>query len=337
MDETIKKMLSGYELGLNAYRDRLGESNETLKKATGVFRKLCGLAESAGDMTSFYSNPEVTGLSADLSALLTELAKEKPARSSGTVPPASAAAAGYHLAYDQLPKEMGKTRAVYERIFEIEKSSENALVFTRAMAEEGLFLKMSAVALLEKEEGLRENAERLSLPVMVNYHEKANEIIPTARSIAELEYRTGLEAEVSIYQNLWDTALLNTTATLLGNAIAGWMLTQSEDERQEVENSYRFIADFYGLDFDALFGVPRIRDHFEKIVFESVKKDMAQKGTDSPEALLASFKAVVDTCLKGREPVATGPERNRKLVLWGIETDMAGLEKAYRTNFYKRL
>lgn len=337
MDATIKQVLSGYELGLNAYREKLGESNGIVNKATDAYRKLCGLAESATDATAFYANPEAAGLMADLAALLAGLAKEKPVRGLRTVPPASAAAAGYHLAYDQIPKEMTETRAVYERIFEIEKSSENALVFTRAMAEEGLYLKMSAVPLIEKQAGLRENAEKLSLPVMANYHENMDRAIPAAGSIAELEYRAGLEAEVAFYQNLWDTSLLNTTATLIGNAIAGWMMTQSEDERQEVENSYRFIAEFYGLDFDALFAVPRIKDHFEKIVFETVKKDLARQGTDTADKLIASFREAVDACMKGREPLKMGPERNRVLVLWGIETDIAELEKAYRTNFYKRL
>lgn len=335
MDDSIKQVLSSYEVGLTAYMERLGESNEKLKKAMDAYRKLCGRAESARDMMAFYAEPEVSRLMAELGALLTELSKEKPVRGIRTVPPASAAAAGYHLAYEQLPKELAKTRAVYERIFEIEKQSENALVFTRVMAEEGLYLKMSAVPMLEQQEGKRENAEKTSLPVMMNYHEKMKEKIPAARSIAELEYQAGLESEVAIYQNLWDTLLLTTSETLLGDAVAGWMMTQSEDDRQEVENACRFIAEFYGLDFDGLYGIPRFKDHFARIVFETVRENMARQGVDTPEKMLESDRKALDICMKGQQPVAMGPERNRKLVLWGMETDMCDLEKAYRENFYK--
>ncbi len=337
MDETVKQVLSGYELGLTAYMERLGESSAVLEKAMDAYRQLCGHADSARDMLSFYAKPEVTALMADLSALLAALAKEKPVRGIRTVPAASAAAGGYHLACEQLPKELHRTRGVYERIFEIEKSSENALVFTRAMAEEGLYLKMSAVPMMEKQEGLRENAEKMSLPVMMNYHEKMSEKIPAARSIAELEYHADLESEVALYQNLWDLSLLNTTSTLLGNALAGWMMTQSEDDRQEVENAYRFIAGFYGLDFDGLYGVPRISDHFEKIIFNSVREDLAPKGIDTPGKLLDSFRMALDACMKGKEPVSMGPEGNRTLLLWGKATEMRDLEKAYRTNFYTRI
>lgn len=337
MDESIKRVLSSYEVGLTAYMERLGESNATLQKAMDAYRKLCTHAESARDMMSFYADQEVSRLMADLSVQMGELAKEKPARGVRTVPPASAAAAGYHLAYDQLPKELVKTRAVYDRIFEIEKNSENALVFTRVMAEEGLYLKMSSVPMMEKQEGMREDVEKKALPVMMNYYEKMREKIPAAGSVAELEYQAGLEAEVAQYQNLWDTLLLNTSETLLGNAIAGWMLTQSENDRQEVENACRFIAEFYGLDFDGLYGIPRIKDHFSKIVFETVKGDLASKGVDTPDKFIETLRKAVEACLEGREPVAMGPESNRTLTLWGKDAEMKDLERAYRMNFYSKL
>jgi len=337
MDPSVKQMLAGFEQGLTAHLERLGESNETLKKAMEAYRKLTEHAESSDDMMAFYAKPEVASLMKDLSALLVDLSKEKPARGVRSVPAASAAAAGYHLAYDQIPKENEKTRAVYRRIFEIEKNSENALVFTRAMAEEGLYLKMSLVPMLEKQQGLVENAEKLSLPVMMNYHGRMIEKVAASRSIAELEYCAGLESEIAFYQNLWDTLLLNTTTTLLGNAIAGWLLTQSENERQEVENAYRFIAEFYGLDFDALYSVPRLRDHFDRIVFASVKEKIAQQGIDAPDALLETFRSVLEECMKGREPVVVGPKKNRTLELWGIETDINDVEKGYREHFYRRL
>jgi hypothetical protein len=336
MDATLKQVLSSFELGLTAYKDKLGESNITLKKALGIYKKLNDLAEAAKDMMDFYSRPEANTLMGDLSAVMPELAKEKPLQGIRTVPPASGVAAGYHLAYDQVPKDQVKTRNIYERIFEIEKKSDNAMVFTRMMAEEGLYLKMSATPILEKQDNMLENAKNLSLPVMMNYHEKVKAKISTAQSIAELEYESNLEAEVSIYQNLWDTALLNTSSLLLGNAISSWMLTHSEDDRQEVENSYRFIAEFYGLDFDGLYEIPRIRDYFNKVIFGSLKKDLAAKGIDTPEKMLAGFKTVVDECLKGKEPVKPGPETNRTLILWGVQTDMKNLEQAYRTNFEKK-
>ena len=256
MDATIKQVISGFELGLNSYKEKLGDSNEKLKKALALYDKLLAAAEKARDMTDFYATPESGQLMSDLSAMLPELSQEKPVHGIRTSPPASQVAAGYHMAYDQMPKDDPATNKVYERVFELEKQSENAAVFMRLMAEEGLFVKMASVPLVSRQDALIANAKGISQPVMVNFHEKTRAKMQAARSTAEVEFETNLEAEISIYQNLWDTQFLSCTEILLGNAISSWMLTHSEDDRQEVENGYRFIAGYFGVDFDRLFKVP---------------------------------------------------------------------------------
>lgn len=336
MDATIKQILSSFEVGLNNYKDKLGETNEKLKKALDIFQKLNQLAESAKDMMDFYAKPEANSLLGDLSALMPELAKEKPLQGIRNVPAASAVASGYHMAYDQIPKDQVETRKIYERVFELEKAAENALVFLRMMAEEGLFLKMSRVPIMESQNRALDNAKNLAQPVMVNYHEKTLAQVSQAKSLAELEYLSNLQAEISIYQNLWDTSFLNISALLIGNAISSWILTHDEADRQEVENSYRFIAEFYGVDFDTLFKIPRIWDYFCRILFNSLKKDLTNKGVDSAEKMLAWFKSVLEECVKGKDPVKIGAESNQKLVLWGIPTHLNEVETGFKVNFDKK-
>jgi hypothetical protein len=333
MDATLKQILSSFEGGLNSYREKLGESNEKLKKALALYDSLHAMAEKAKDMMDFYAKPENNQAMNDLSAVMPELAKEKPIHGVRTSPPATQVAAGYHIAYDQMPKDDPATNRVYERVFELEKQSENAAVFLRMMAEEQLFLKMSAVPLLSKQDSLRENAKKLSQPVMANYHEKMKAKLSSVQSTAELEYESNLEAEISIYQNLWDMLFLNSTENLLGNAITSWMLTHSEDDREEVENSYRFITEFFGMDFDQLFKVPRVWDYFKNVLFGSVSSSLASKGVNSAEMMLEGFKSVLEECIKGKKPVDMGPAQNRKLLLWGIPTGMETIEPAYRDNF----
>jgi hypothetical protein len=230
--------------------------------------------------------------------------------------------------------EMKKTRSVYERIFEIEKQSENALNFLRTMADEKIFLKLSARQQLEQLEGKKEEAQNNSNPVMVNYYEKMEATIPKVMSIAELEYYENLESEIALYQNWWDILLLNTTVTLLCNAIAGWLLTQSEDDREEVENAYRFIVYFYGIDMDELFAVPRFKDHVVKVISKSVNNSQS---VESAEALITQFKNAIQTCMSGRQQVEKGPAKNQTLILWEREASLQTLDEVYKTNAYKML
>jgi len=334
MDDTIKQMLSGYQTALAAYKQKLGESHAKLMKAYDIYAKLCKKAELLKDAMTFYSDKEVSTSMADMSALLVELAQEKQDTSLATIPSVAQVAAAYHIAYEQLPMEMKKTRSVYERIFEIEKQSENALNFLRTMADEKIFLKLSARQQLEQLEGKKEEAQNNSNPVMVNYYEKMESTIPKVMSIAELEYYANLESEIALYQNWWDILLLNTTVTLLCNAIAGWLLTQSEDDREEVENAYRFIAYFYGIDMDELFAMPRFKDHVVKVISKSVNNSQS---VESAEALITQFKNAIQTCMSGRQQVEKGPAKNQTLILWEREASLQTLDEVYKTNAYKML
>jgi hypothetical protein len=333
MDDTIKQMLSGYQTALAAYKQKLGESHAKLMKAFAIYDKLCKKAELLKDAMTFYSDKEVTTSMADMSALLVELAREKHIATLDTIPSVAQVAAAYHIAYEQLPKDMKKTRSVYERIFEIEKQSDNAITFLCTMANERIFIRLSAIQYLEQLEGKKEEAQKNSIPVMVNYYEMMEEKIPKAMSIAELEYHAHLESHIALYQNLWDTTLLNTSITLLCNAIAGWLLTQSEDDRQEVENAYRFVAHMYGLDMDELFAVPRFRDHIEKVV----SKSLCTQNIESAEALITQFKNAIQACMNGCNPVEKGPAKNQTLLLWEGEAPLQILDEVYKTNAYKML
>jgi len=334
MDDTIKQMLSGYHEALMAYKQKVGESHAKLMKAFAIYEKLCKKAELLKDAMTFYSDKEVTTSMADLSALLVDLAQEKQDAALATIPSVAQAASAYHIAYEQLPLNMKKTRSVYERIFEIEKQSDNALTFLRTMADERIFIQLSAIQYLEQLEGKNEEAQSHSVPVMVNYYEKMNEKIPKALSIAELEYHANLESEIALYQNLWDTTLLNTSITLLCNAIAGWLLTQSEDDREEVENAYRFVAHMYGLDMDELFAVPRFKDYVVKVISKSINNVQSM---ESAEALITQCKNAIKACMNGCNPVEKGPVKYRTLLLWGREAPLQILDDVYKTNAYKML
>ncbi len=335
MDASLKQILSSFELGLTSYKEKLGESNEKVKKALALYGRLNDLAEQAKDMMDFYAKPDGQNAMNELSGLMQELAKEKPVQGVRTVPASSQVAAGYHMAYDSMQTKDPATEKVYRRVFELEKTQGTAPEFLASMAEEGLFLAMSTAPILAQQPALLENADINSLPVMVNFHERTTMNTKAARSTAELEYHANLEAEISIYQNLWDTGFLNATELLLGNAISSWLMSPTEEHREEVENSYRFVAEFFGVDYDGLMAVPRIKDYIVKIVFKSVKKDMAAKGVDTPDLLIQGFKSALEACIQGKEPVKIGPASNSNLQLWGTSTPMTDLEQAYRTTIYK--
>ena len=332
MDSTIKSMLDGYGFAMQSYKEKLGADNEVYKKAESMFAELTSIAEAAADLNDFYAK----GMDKfqAMSTVLMDLAKEKPVNPAKiTIPSSAQIAQPYHIAYDSITDidKSPETKKVYERIFEIEKTAENGLHFMRIMAEENLLFRMTLVPEIEKEKsGLREGADATSQPQMLAYHDYYLKDLESCKSPAEMEYLSNIRADVSYFDTYWENGLVYAVYWSLVGAITEYIMDPSEDNRQGVENSYRFLASYFSLDYDRMISLPRIRDYFNKVVWISIKDAWANKGVHSEEEYFNIDRSVLDVCMKDRPPLEFGPKENQKVVYRGTQYLLQELPGNYK-------
>jgi len=332
MDSTVKSMLDGYGFAMQSYKDKLGADNEVFVKAETMFADLTAIAEAASDLNDFYAK----GMDKfqAMSTVLMDLAKEKPIHAAKpTVPSSAQVAQPYHIAYSSIGNidKSPETKKVYERVFEIEQSAENGLQFMRIMAEENLLFKMTLVPAIELEKsGLRESADAISLPQMVAYHDYYLKDLENCKSPAEMEYLGNVRADVSYFDTYWENLLVYSVYWNLIGAITSYMISPSEDTRQGVENSYRFLAGYFSLDYDAMIALPRIRDNFDKVAWVTIRDDWAAKGIHSQEEYFNIDRQILDICMKDRPPLVFGSEENRKVVYRGSTYGLSELSANYK-------
>jgi hypothetical protein len=318
MDDTIKMMLSSYEGGIQNYRKSLGDDNAVIIKAIACFEKLKTIGESCKDIMEF-SN-QSTALLPEMSQLFMDLSTEKPVHKVvPEVPTAEKMAIAYHMSYNSIQdkEKSPETCKVYNRIFEIEKQAENGLQFMRIINEEGLLVKMSSYSLMETSQRLLQDQQKISLPQMDFYHQNMMNEMRNSKSTAEIDYYSNIRADISYFENQWDTFYLIVIYVNLGNAITSFILSQTEENRQGVEYSYRFLAKYFSLTYDELMSLPRIRDYFDKMIWVTIKEKFSAAGTDTPEKYFAYEKQFLDYCINGKAPVEFGNVNRKMLTFFG--------------------
>ncbi|MEN8208381.1 MAG: hypothetical protein ABFR50_03930, partial [Candidatus Fermentibacteria bacterium] len=160
MDSTVKQILDSFRFSVDNYTSSLGPDNEKLMKAKELVESLYAKAEDGADMMNISMDPEFGSVGALIGELAAEpaLAPEEQASiqaegdsaPEGSVPPASIAAAGYHMAFDAMgPEAKEKQGRYYSRIFELEEEAENALHFNTLLVEDGVLLNMTREPLIE--------------------------------------------------------------------------------------------------------------------------------------------------------------------------------------------
>jgi hypothetical protein len=331
MDETIKMILGSYEGGLQNYRKSLGEDNPVLVNATACYEKLMTVGESSKDMMEF--SGKTTTLLPEMSQLFMALSNEKPVHKVvQEVPAAAKIAAGYHISYNSISDKEKKpeTCKVYERIFELEKQAENGIQFMRMINEEGLLVKMTSYGMMETSESLLDGElKNLSLYQMKLYHENMIREMKEASSAAEIDYYSNTRSDISYYENQWDTMYLIIIYVNLGNAITSYILAATEENRQAVEYSYRFVAKYFGITYDEIMALPRIRDYFDKMIWVTIREKFSAGGIDTPEKYFSFERQYLEFCIKDKAPVEFGIESKKILTFFGkqyhIHNDMPGL------------
>ncbi len=335
MNDDIKGFLASYRNMIDMYKPKVSADSAKLKDVENYFEKMTSLGNSCQDIGSFMGRVSEKNMLNEMSALISALATESLAiqRSSGQIkePSVSDAALGYHKAYEAIGDKSScpETCAVYGRVFQIEKESSRAGEFVRKMAEEKLFVKMSTAPLIEKFRPLVAQADLLSIPVMAHHNECMMKMAGSATSSIEIEYESNRLLELNRMELMCDELLTNDLYITLGGAVSGYMLSPTEENRQRVENAYRFVSEFYGVDDAELYAIPRVRDYIEKIIIPMLNKNENGKRFTA-DKFITDEKAVIAHCIKGKPPVVKGPAAMKSALLWGKIIPLDKILDAYR-------
>jgi hypothetical protein len=334
MNQDIKTFLDSYENMVGMYEQKVAPDNQKLREVKNHLGEMARLGESCSTISEFMERVSARDMMNIFTKLLTELAGEslKRERKSGEakMPSARELAVGYHKSYEAI-RDIAKkprTQAVYDRIFALEEESGSAIELLRRMSEEGLVIKMTTEPLIETTAPLVMQAEDLSLPSMAFHHERVIEAAEKAGNSIELEYETQKLVELNRAELMCDTMLCNDLVYLLGNAVSSYLMSPTGENRQYVENCYAFVADFFGIDINGLFDIPRVRDVAEKVIIRSVNR-----GEGGRKYTLDSFiREQVDTvlhCVAGKN-IKSGPPSRGTAVLWGKKYPLKRMQEVFR-------
>ncbi|MFO1479964.1 MAG: hypothetical protein U1F40_07165 [Turneriella sp.] len=337
MDEGSRGMLDSYKSGIDNYVNRLGKDHPKIVPLLALFAEFEALGEECSDFGALHAAASEQNFYGRLTNLMTEAAMAQPGEGKSNEPTVAQASQGYHAAYDSLSAEIkaGPTGKAYERIFAIEKESASALQFMRRLAEEHLLVDISRVQLIAEfkrgQQEIKNTAKHtggggISVPATEAYLKATIESMEQAKSITEVEYLAVARAEIAHMATLWDTGFMNSLYHIFGNALTGYMMAATEENRQEVESSARFLGDFFGVDWQALHSVSRVWDFFSVTLWPTVKENYAAKGITTAEGFRDYMKGYFDKAMKDQPPVAVNAA-NRTAWFWGRVVPLGDVHK----------
>jgi hypothetical protein len=338
MNDDIKNFIASYSGMTDTYRPKVSPDSEKLRAVEKYLAEVSALGEKCKDIMEFMTKVTEQDVLNKFNVLLSELAMEslKSQQPGGQgkqakEPSVADAALGYHKAYESIAEKekFPETCAVYERVFRIEKESSKAGEFVRRLAEEGLFVKMTSAPLIEQFRPLVAQADSLSIPVMAYHNECMLRMAEKALSSTEIEYESNRLVELNRMELTCDELLQNDLYYTLGGAVSGYLISPTEENRQRVENSYRFVAEFFGLNVTELFEIPRVRDLIEKIIIPMLNKNEGGRKFTAEQEIKESID-VVNFCVKDKEPVIFGDSSLQHAVLWGRKIPLSGYLDALR-------
>lgn len=333
MDPVAKQMLDGFSYSVKNYTASLGPENAKLKEAQQCLSRLEKKAEAGSDVAALAGDPDF----ARLGQLVGELAMEKPpakktetpaaaapAAASGGIPPASLAAGGYHIAWQQLDgASQQKMKKYYDRIFEIEKKSENAVFFNAMLMEDGVLFAMAREPLLEETKTAQEKARAAWSPTVNFQQSLALKTYAAAQTAQELEFEAAKMAELSNVEHEWDALFLEVIGLLPACAQAIESFGPDRESVDKLKNSYRFMAEVIGVTWDDVFKNERYLYFWNNVawhILPAEKKKMYAVKTPLEYAAVLKEK-FFDPYVKDEPVPRKNPES--KIRFWGREYNPA--------------
>ena len=348
MDASIEPIIAGYRTGIDSFTSTLGADHPKVIEAAAALAELEAIGERSADVMAFMG---AAGAQMErVGTLMGELGSATPApgagaaaadgtASPGELPSAKQVARAFHMAYDQMDKSAAANQsvvAIYERIFAIEAGAENAAVFNRRMAEEVIYAHLARLPQLDTaREAIRHIRDNeLAQPGLVYHYELLAAAMERATSATEVEYEVNLLVEYNAAENEWDTIFCHYAIKAIAE-VAGFYMDASLEQQQNVETAYRFVADFFGRDWNSMWQCPRVWEQWCMIFAKSKSAWVSERGCGTAEEArdfhTRTFEGIMQNRKVAVESVALGPpERQQGFRLWSQEVHMDQLLDAYR-------
>ena len=288
MDPTVKQILDGFRFSVDNYTSSLGPENEKLVRAKELVESIYAKAEDGADMAAISMDPEFTEVAILIGELAAEpaLSPEEQASMSTegdsvsdiAAPPASIAAAGYHMAFDSMGSAARENQGrYYSRIFELEEQAENAVHFNTLMVEDGVLFEMTREPLLEAAKETLKQAEEIHSPTVDHQQQLALETYAKVQTVAELEFQGTLMAELSNVEHEWDALFIEVIGLLPACAQAIEAFGPTDDNVAKLRNSHRFMPEFMGMTWDEVFADPRYLLFWNEVLWPIVPAEKKEK------------------------------------------------------------
>ncbi len=212
----------------------------------------------------------------DRAELLAGLATMPPVTAS--VPSAARAARGYHVtaaALDPRDRYTARSRAAYQRIFEIEAEAGDAVTFARRVAEAGLMVELPRAREIELAEKCLAHSRATLQPHVEHHYTSLIAALERSASPTEVEFELNRHDQLFSVEFAWHDILLHYMTRAI-DAVIGYDLGATEPRRQTVVKSYRMVANFFGRDWDQMLRTPRIREHITRVLFPTGRESQAR-------------------------------------------------------------
>lgn len=320
MNSDIQDFINNYQGQINMYSAKLSDDHEKVQEASKYLAKMTLIGENSSDMNSFMVQVTEHDMMNKMYVYITDLATTtiKVQQESGQmkIPSAKQAAQAYHSSFESIQgkEKLPRTCEVYERVFSIEEESSDAAVFMTRMAEECLFLQLTTVHQRESYKSIVKESDELSQPAMAHHEEQMIKAAELVKSVIELEYEAERLSQLNRMEQSADTLLIQQLFSALGIPLIEYIVAPDEKKRLRVEYAYRFLVEFYGLDADALYELPRLIDYVSKVFLPSTQ----QKGDTNSvtyQEYVDEYKNALLTCLKNCK-IDKNPDIQPKARLW---------------------
>jgi hypothetical protein len=331
MDATVKQILDGFRFSVSNYTSSLGPENEKLVRTKELVESLYTKAEDGADMMAISMDPEFGEVAALIGELASEpalpqeeqasVSTEGDSASDGDIPPASIAAAGYHMAYDSMGSAAREKQGrYYTRIFELEEQAENALHFNTLMVEDGVLFEMSREPLIETARETLAQAEEIHSPTVDHQQQFAMKTYAEVKTVAELEFQGTLMAELSNVEHEWDALFIEVIGLLPACAQAIEAFGPTDDNVEKLRNSHKFMPEFMGITWDDVFADPRYLLFWNEVLWPKVPAEKREAHeVNSAEGWRDVLKEkFYDPYIKD-EPVPTPDSTQARIRLWRKE------------------
>ncbi len=331
MDATVKQILDSFRFSIDNYVSSLGPSNKKLLRSEELLEFLCAKADEGADMTAISMDPCFAEVAAIIGELASEpalpleeqasISTEGDSASGEAIPPASIAAAGYHMAFDSMGSAAREKQGrYYSRIFELEEEAENAIHFNTLMVEDGVLFEMTREPLIETARETLQQAEEAHSPTVDHQQQLAAETYAKVQTIAELEFQGTLMAELSNVEHEWDALYIEVIGLLPACAQAIEAFGPTDDNVAKLRNSHRFMPEFMGITWDEVFADPRYLLFWNEVLWPIVPTEKRTKyGVNSAEGWRNLLKEkFYDPHVKD-EPVPKPDSTQARISFWRKE------------------